>query len=244
MEQLPSNMPVMESKPGVAGWLQVWITAVTKPSEQAFIDLTESSSATVKTALIWVFIASTISAIFQSILQAVYVALGVTPQIPIPGLEEYTQSAAAGSIGSALLGICFSPVVGVIGVLFFALVVAVIQWVAKLFGGVGTFEKLAYAFAAIGAPVSLTTSALTLLSAIPYIGLLFSTLSFGVSIYAMVLQVMAVKGVNRFGWGAAVGSVFLPWLVVVFLCCCIVVVGLAILGPALGSVFEGLQFAP
>lgn len=109
MEQLPSNMPVMESKPGVAGWLQVWVTAVTKPSEQTFIDLTESSSATVKTALIWVFIASTISAIFQSILQAVYAAMGVTPQIPIPGLEEYTQSAAAGSIGSALLGICFSP---------------------------------------------------------------------------------------------------------------------------------------
>lgn len=244
MEQLPSNMPVMESKPGVAGWLQVWVTAVTKPSEQTFIDLTESSSATVKTALIWVFIASTISAIFQSILQAVYAAMGVTPQIPIPGLEEYTQSAAAGSIGSALLGICFSPLVGVIGVLFFALVVAVIQWVAKLFGGFGTFEKLAYAFAAIGAPVSLTTSALTLLSAIPYIGLLFSTLSFGVSIYAMVLQVMAVKGVNRFGWGPAVGSVLIPWLIVVFLCCCIVVAGLAILGPAIGSVFEGLQFAP
>jgi hypothetical protein len=245
MEQIPSNEPVMESKPGPAGWFQVWVTAVTKPNEQTFVDLTEDPNATSKTAFIWVFIAGTASAIFQSILQAIYAATGSGPQIPIPGLEEYTQSVGTGSVGSALIGICLSPIAGIVAVLVFALFVAIIQWIAKLFGGLGTFEKLAYAFAAIAVPATLVSSLFVLFGAIPFVGFCFSILSIGISIYVIVLQVMAVKGVNRFGWGAAIGSVFIPWLVIVIFCCFIIFAGVALLGPVIGEVFEGMQqFAP
>jgi hypothetical protein len=245
MEQIPSNEPVMESKPGPAGWFQVWVTAVTKPNEQTFVDLTEDPNATSKTAFIWVFIAGTVSAIFQSILQAIYAATGSGPQIPIPGLEEYTQSVGTGSVGSALIGICLSPIAGIFAVLVFALFVAIIQWIAKLFGGLGTFEKLAYAFAAIAVPATLVSSLFVLFGAIPFVGFCFSILSIGISIYVIVLQVMAVKGVNRFGWGAAIGSVFIPWLVIVIFCCFIIFAGVALLGPVIGEVFEGMQqFAP
>ncbi|RJP48222.1 MAG: YIP1 family protein [Anaerolineaceae bacterium] len=244
MEQMPSNDPIMESKPGPAGWFQVWVTALTKPNEQTFIDLTESPNATSKTAFIWVFIAGTIASVFQSILQAIYAATGTTPQLPIPGLEEYTQSVGTGSVGSALIGICFSPIAGVIAVLFFALFVAVIQWVAKLFGGSGTFDKMTYAFAAISVPFTLISAVLTLFNAIPYVGLCTGLISFGVGIYALVLQVMAVKGVNRFGWGQAIGSIFIPWLVILLFCCCIVFGLSMLLGPVIGDVFQGMQFAP
>lgn len=244
MEQMPSNDPIMESKPGPAGWFQVWVTALTKPNEQTFIDLTESPNATSKIAFIWVFIAGTIASVFQSILRAIYAATGTTPQLPIPGLEEYTQSVGTGSVGSALIGICFSPIAGVIAVLFFALFVAVIQWVAKLFGGSGTFDKMAYAFAAISVPFTLISAVLTLFNAIPYVGLCTGLISFGVGIYALVLQVMAVKGVNRFGWGQAIGSIFIPWLVILLFCCCIVFGLSMLLGPVIGDVFQGMQFAP
>jgi hypothetical protein len=245
MEQMPSNMPVMETKPGVAGWFQVWMTAATKPNEQTYVDLTEQPGAASKIAFLWVFIAGTISGILQAILQAVYTATGTMPQIP--GLEQFTQNLGgdAGNIGITLVtGICLSPVAGAVSVLFFAIIVAIVQWIAKLFGGVGTFEKLAYAFAAITVPFTLVSSVLALLSAIPFVGLCFSILSIGISLYVIVLQVMAVKGVNRFGWGAAVGSVFIPWLVVGLFCCCLVFGLVAMLGPVMGDVFQGLPITP
>jgi hypothetical protein len=248
MEQIPSNMPVMESKPGVAGWFQVWMTAVTKPNEQTFVDLTESPNATSKTAFIWVFIAGTISAVFQAILQAIYSATGTAPQMPIPGLEQYTQNLGSGDAGSIAIAlvtsICLSPVAGGVSVLFFALFTAIVQWVAKLFGGTGAFEKLAYAFAAISVPFTLVASVLALFTAIPFIGACFGILSFGLAIYSIVLQVMAVKGVNRFGWGQALGSVFLPGLVIFIFCCCVVFGLSMLLGPVIGEALGGMQFAP
>jgi hypothetical protein len=245
MEQMPSNMPVMETKPGAAGWFQVWMTAVSKPNEQTYVDLTEQPGATSKTAFLWVFIAGTISGIFQAILQAVYAATGTMPQIP--GLEQFTQNlgGGAGNIGVTLVtGICLSPVAGAVSVLFFAIIAAIVQWIAKLFGGAGTFEKLAYAFAAITVPFTLVSSVLALLAAIPFVGLCFSILSIGLGLYAAVLQVMAVKGVNRFGWGAAIGSVFIPWLAILFVCCCLVFGLVALLGPVMGDVLQGLPIAP
>ena len=166
MEQTPSNMPVMESKPGVAGWFSVWMKAVTKPSEQTFVEIIQNPDATTKTAMLWVFIAGTISGIFQAFLQAIYAFTGTTPQIP--GLEQFSQTPAISGDPSVILvsmltSVCFSPVVGVISVIFFAIGTAITQWVAKLFGGLGSFDKLAYAIAAISVPVTLVSSVLVLL---------------------------------------------------------------------------------
>ncbi len=245
MEQMPSNMPIMESKPGPAGWLPVWIKAVSKPNEQTFVEITEQPDAVSRMAFIWVFIAGTVSGIFQAILQTIYAATGTTPQIP--GFEQYMPSGGgdASAIGITLIiSLCLSPVIGVVSVIFFAIGTAIVQWIAKLSGGVGSFDKLAYALAAITVPFTLISSVLALFTAIPFVGACFGILSLGLGIYAIVLQVMAVKGVNRFGWGAAIGSVFIPGLVVFIFLCCIVFAGAALLAPVIGNVFEGLQFAP
>jgi hypothetical protein len=82
---------------------------------------------------------------------------------------------------------------------------------------------------------------LSLFAAIPLIGILFGLLSLVVSIYGLFLTITAVKGVNQFGWGQAVGSVLLPWLVVVCLCSCIVIGSLTLLGPAIGDVFSTIN---
>ncbi len=246
MEQMPSNMPVMDAKPGPAGWYQVWIKAVTKPNEQTFAEITDGPEATSKTAFIWIFIAGTVSGFFQAILQAIYAATGTMPQLPIPGLEQYMPaSGGTGSVGSALFAICLSPVAGLLSVLFFALFTAIVQWIAKMFGGTGTFDKLAYALAAIAVPFTLVSSVISLFTAIPYVGGCFGIITFGLSIYLLVLQVMAVKGVNRFGWGPAIGALFIPSLVVFLFCCCIIAAGAMLLGPAINQTFNDLQqFAP
>ena len=97
MEQMPSNTPVMESKPGPAGWLPVWIKAVTKPYEQTFVDITEHPDVSSKTAYIWVFIAGTISGIIQAFSTTIRMASGVGSQLQqIPGLEQYLPQTTVG----------------------------------------------------------------------------------------------------------------------------------------------------
>ncbi len=245
MSQMPSNAPIMESKPGPAGWIPVWIKAITQPNEQTFIDITEQPDATSRTAFIWVFIAGTLAGIVQAISRAIVLAIGGAPQMPIPGLEQFMQQSGAadpGTIGISLItSLCLSPVAGLLSVLFFALGIAIVQWIARLFGGKGTFEKLAYGIAAITVPFTLVSSIFSLLSAIPYVGLCTGIISIGVSLYAIVLQIIAIKAVNRFGWGAAIGSALIPGAVLLLFCACVVFGGLILLGPAIGDVLSEIN---
>jgi uncharacterized membrane protein len=198
-----------------------------------------------KTAYIWVFIAGTISAIIQAFATAIRGATGAaSPFQNIPGMEQYLpqSTGGGGEFGISLVGgLCASPVAGLVSILFFALIVAIIQWIAKLFGGAGTYDKLLYAFAAITVPFTIVSSLFVLLSAIPFVGICAGVLSFGLSIYVLVLQVMAVKAVNRFGWGQAAGSVFIPGCVVFIICACLVAGGFMLLGPMIGNVFSGIN---
>jgi hypothetical protein len=106
---------------------------------------------------------------------------------------------------------------------------------------VGTFDKLAYASAAISVPFSLLTGVLTLFAAIPFVGLCTGIISLLLSFYVLFLQITAVKAVNRFGWGAAIGTVLLPVLVIGFFCGCLVIGGLTLLGPTIGDVFSSIN---
>jgi hypothetical protein len=238
MEQIPSNTPVMESKPGPAGWLAVWIKAVTKPNEQTFVEITESPNATLTTAFIWVFIAGVVSGIFQAIRQAFYSFNGGAPQIP--GFEQYMP--ATGDTGvtatSLIITLCASPFFAMLG---FAIVVAITQWIAKLFKGTGNFEKLAYAWAAISLPLTLVTSFLSLLGLIPVVGYCTGVLSLILFFYYLYLEITAVKAVNRFAWGPAVASVLIPIVVVFSVCFCVIFAGALIFGAAIGDVFSGIN---
>jgi hypothetical protein len=90
-----------------------------------------------------------------------------------------------------------------------------------MFGGRGTFDQLAYAIAAIVAPFYLVSAVLTLLSAIPAVGFCFGLVGLLAGLYVLVLEVMAVKGVNQFGWGQAIASLLIPVLAIA---CCISIV--------------------
>jgi hypothetical protein len=126
-------------------------------------------------------------------------------------------------------------------VLGFVISTALIQWVAKLFGGIGTFDKLAYAFSSITVPYSIITSVLGLLGIIPFVGILTGLISFALLIYVIVLEVLAVKAVDRLDTGKAVGSVLLPGVVIFLLVCCCVVASVALLGPVIGNVFDSIN---
>ncbi|MEP7136887.1 MAG: YIP1 family protein [Chloroflexota bacterium] len=229
-----SNAPMPSAPSGMAGWFSVWMAAVTKPNEQTFANMANSGDAKATTAYIWVFISSLVSFFFASLVQG-----AAMKQI----MQQYGNGQfGGGGIGTRFVtAICGAPIAAVISVVVFAVVVAIVQFLAKMFGGKGTFDQLAYALAAISTPFALISGVLTLLSAIPFVGLCFSVISIVAGLYVLVLEVIAVKGVNQFGWGQAAGSLLLPFVV---LCCCLSVgvFGLmSVLGPKISETFNQIN---
>ena len=210
--------------------LQTWMNALTKPNEQTFAQLAASPEAKTSTALLWVFIGSLVQSFVTFLMQGRIMA----QMMQGTGLENQA--------GPGLVGIlCGAPIAAVITVVFFSAFTGIVQWVAGMFGGKGSFEKLAYVFAAITVPFTLISALLTLLSAVPYVGLCFGIVGLLAGLYVLVLQVMAVKGVNQFDWLPAAGSLLLPFIA--FICCISAgVAGLVSLaGPAMQDIFNQIN---
>jgi hypothetical protein len=219
-----SNAPIASES-----FFQTWIKALTKPSENTYAEIAKSPSAKATTAYLWVFISSLVTFFFTFLLRSGSM------------LVRLNSNGRSGFGAIAILLICGTPIGAAIGTMFFALGVAIVQWIAKMFGGRGTFDQLAYVFAAIGVPYSLISSVLILLSAIPLVGLCFRAILGLAGFYIFILEIIAVKGVNQFGWGQAAASVLIPGIVVFITCFCVVFVGLAAMGPVLNQVFQQIN---
>lgn len=227
--------PINSGTPGLMGWVQTWIKAISQPNEQSYIEISESPDAKPNTAYMWIFIVGTLSMIVNGIVQTIASAF----------TQGDAQSAGA-VIGGALVGIiCAAPFFGGLSVLFFALGAAIVQWIAKLFGGIGTYDKLVYSMAAFTVPVTFVTMVLTPFIAIPILGVCVGLASMLVSFYSLFLQITAVKAVNRFGWGQAIGAVFIPGTLIFIFCACIFAIIIMVVGVSFTELFSnGFQFAP
>jgi len=229
-----SNAP-MPSSGGSKSFLQVWIDALTKPNENTFAEIASSPNAKAMTAYLWVFVGALVQLFFTFLVQGAVMRRMLVQQ----GLGG---NLPGGGVGVTLIGaFCGGPIFAVISVVFFAIGTAIIQWIAKMFGGRGTFDQLAYAFAAISAPFSIVSAVFILLSAIPFVGFCFRIVLGLAGLYVLVLEIMAVKGVNQFGWGQAIGSVLIPGLVIGLLCCCLIGGISMAAGAGLKGLFQQLQ---
>ena len=230
-----------ESGPAMS-MVDTWIAAVTKPNEGTFARIVAQPGASASKAFLWVFVASLLTSLASLITQAVSFRgqMDLFRQFLPPEIARELPVGAVPSIGFGTI-ICGAPVGALFTVLGFAIGVALVQWVAKLFGGTGSFDKLAYAFSAITVPCSVVAAVLALVGIIPYIGILTGLLSFVLSIYVIVLEVLAVKAVNRLDTGKAVGAVLLPGLVIALLVCCCVIAVVAMMGPMIGDVFDSIN---
>lgn len=230
-----SNVPMMTGGP--EPFYQVWVKALTRPNEQTYAALAASPNAKASTAYLWYFLGSIVQFLLASLVQGAAMRQ-MMQQLDPSGSGQISS----GDIGSTLIGaICGAPIGAVVATIFFAIGVYIIQWIAGMFGGRGNPEQLAYVLSAVLTPALIVGGVLSLLSAIPYVGLCFGVVSALAGVYVLYLEVAAVKGVNQFGWGAAAGSVFIPGLAVAFICGCLVVAGLSVLGPVIGEVFSQIN---
>jgi hypothetical protein len=136
-------------------------------------------------------------------------------------------------IGAGGGGIFNGIVFAIFTLVAFWVIIAVSQTIAKALSGTGTYTQLAYAVAAYAAPLSLVS---TIISVIPGINILVWL----IGLYGLVLNVTAVKAVNKFGWGPAIISSAV--IIIALLCLAGVVstVVLALLGPAIGNIFSNI----
>lgn len=229
----PTNAPMLPPPLGVSEWVSVWRDAITRPSDTTFARIAQMPNAKSTTAFLWVFLGSLAGSLLALPAQGVMMSQLMRSM----GLEEQGFPAAGGGIMTVL---CGAPIGAVISVVVFAILVGIVQVLARMFGGRGTFDQLAYAIGAIVTPFYLVSGVLSLLSAIPFAGFCFGLLGFAVAIYVLVLEVMAVKGVNQFGWGQAIGSLLLPVLAII--CCIAVAVGalLSVVSPQLMEIFNSI----
>ena len=219
---LPQNDPFfIENAYEPLSWWQSWTSALFKPSVATYERIANDQQASTIRAAMWIFFASLVG-LFISI----PLSLAFNPSL-ITQLQQ-----ATGEIGSALtaalgLMLCVVPFSAAISTFGMIISTALIQLTARLLGGKGTFEGAFNALAAITAPITPITS---LLGAIPVVG---GCLVLPIGLYVLVLDVMAVKAANRFGWGAAIGAILLPGLVIGGLCCCAAFALASVMGVAL-----------
>ncbi len=228
-----SNMPTASATSG--SFIQTWIDALTKPREATYSAIAASPRAKAMTGYVWVFLTSILTSIVT------YIAQGAQIQKQLESAGTDLGSLGGGLGTGALALVCAAPLGAIVGTLLFAIMVALVQWIAKMFGGKGTNDQLAYTLAAIAAPYSLVTAIFMLLSMIPYVGFCFNIVLGLGGLYVFVLQIMAVKGVNQFGWGAAIGSYLIPLAAILLVCCVLVGIVAAISGAALGGIFSTIN---
>jgi hypothetical protein len=236
-----TNPPMMADPdfPTSQGALPVWTKVFTKPNERTFLEITDHPEAKARSAYIWVFIAGTLSALINSLVQFIGTLVGLQQAMPdfgqVPGLP--------GAVGAAGLfgAVCGAPIVGLFSVIGFALGVAIVQATARFFGGQGTFDKLAYAFGAIAVPFSLLSGLVAPLNLIPYIAFCTVPILLGLALYVMFLEVTAIKAVHRFGWGEAAAALFLPTILIALVCGFAFLAFMRVAGPSINEIFQQLQ---
>ena len=163
-----SNDPMVPESSSSISLVETWISAVTKPNESTFAQIVAQPGATTGKAFLWVFLASLLTSFANLIVQAIG---GIGGQMDMfreflpPEIARELPVGAAPSVGFGT-AICGAPVGAIFAVLGFAIGVALVQWVAKLFGGTGSFDKLAYTFSAITVPYSVVAAVLTLIGLI------------------------------------------------------------------------------
>jgi len=207
-------------------WTQAWTKALFSPSNETFARIAYDPSASVWRAASWIFVATLIGMLIGTPLSLVF-----NPDQLAPMQEAMDQMGAGADMIYAILALmlCLVPLAAVFSVISTMISTGLYQLIAGFLGGRGNFTAMYTAFAAFGAPISIASS---IFSSIPFVNL---CVGLPLALYALVLTVIAVDAVNRFGLGKAVLTVLLPTLVV-FSCCCLLFFALgATIFPMLGD---------
>lgn len=207
-------------------WSEVWLNAITKPTVESYEEIVADPGASASKAYTWVLITAFISYVIS-----IGLAFLLNAFLGVSGLEQF--GILEGITSSVLIVICCAPIGALLAVLALVFNAGISQFVAGLLGGTGSYDELAYAFGAYQAPLTLVTSAVSIIPYLNCLGILFG-------LYGIVLNVIAIKAVNKFDWARAIMSSVIVIVGIFAFFACFIIIILALLGPAIGTVFSNI----
>ncbi len=201
----------------------IWLMAVTEPKEATYARIIAQPQATLTNAFLWIALAGLLVGFVSGVVNSFNFAS--LPDMP----SDFSST--------IFVFLCMTPLMAIAAIISLALSGGLTHWAARLLKGEGEYEKLIFALASSWVPISVVSSFFSLGLLNPILSAVAYAASSALSIYYLVLEVIAVKAVYRFdSWGKAVGAVFLPLIVIVaVLCCCIVAVTVVVLAASSGD---------
>lgn len=225
--------------PAPRSFYRIWLKAMTAPEEETYREIAASPRAGGFPAFLWAFTTSlAFYAAFFALRLLRLSAGGYTQfRVSLPfaaGLfTRPTQLAPAGW----LVVLATAVLLAIVAALALLLLAALVRLASRAFGGRTAFPGTAYTMASIAAPFNLASTLLLGLAAIPLIGVLFSFVWLILGVYAIYLMVLALRSLNGYDWGAAIGSLGIPVLALAVTCACATAGAWALVESALQGAF-------
>jgi hypothetical protein len=203
---------------------------------EAFFAL-EAPRARASSTLIGILILAAATAVAASISALLSGAITTVAEVP-PGHWEYSFSLLVNTLLTAGCGGLFG------GVISFYVSSGLIYLGALIFGGRGDFNTQTYLQSLFVVPVGIVVAIVSMMYVVPWIGpCLGGVITLAAAVYTLILNVQAVKVAHDLTMGRAVAAIFVPTLVLAAILACLamaVVFVLALLGPAIGNIFENI----
>jgi len=209
--------------PGEAqAWREVWLSALARPSAATYAGLVNRPNVTLARAYLWVLVSALAGTFLSVLLQWAFA----------PVVRAVLPDSAPSGFGPATL-VCAPAAAAVLTVMGLTLGAGYSHLIARALGGTGTFTQLAYAVAAYVAPLGFV---LSVVSALP----LLVCLTLPLALYGLALNVIAIKGTHQLSWGRAIASSGVILGLGLFILGLLIIVILALTGPAIGNVFSNI----
>lgn len=158
-------------------WYRVWWSVLSLPMTDTFTQILTDPTATAQRGYRWVFSTGAVTMALTMVFNPI-MPIGIVPAVLI----------------GTLLG-------GAIDLINFIVSSWVMQRIALMLGGTGTYGQLNYARAAFMAPLNLLNALLLLLVVAG--GDVFSWFGLLLLLFELVLTATALRAVNQFAWGQA-----------------------------------------
>ncbi|MBA3531317.1 MAG: YIP1 family protein [Ardenticatenales bacterium] len=193
-----------------------WLKVLTNPREETFQEELDSPRATLTNALIWMFLAGVVVALFSFLVSltslnsaaAMEEMLRENPDIPPEFAQMMTPMMPMMMGAGSVLSVILTPIVFLIGTGIYYLI-------AMLMGGKGDFGRYSYLLASFQAPLAI---ARTLVGFVPLLGV---CISLAIFFYELFLSYLATKVAFNLSSGRALVVVLTPILLFILAMVCL-----------------------
>ncbi|QPC83507.1 YIP1 family protein [Phototrophicus methaneseepsis] len=199
--QRPEPQKPKPPQPARYSWAEVWTAVLTKPSVATFKEILNDPQATVRRALIWVYLGALATS------GAFMISIISDPELmgALTSAPEFTGMDVEGALRGAMLFAV--PVASIFALLIFLGMIGIMHGIARQFPpkSQAPFREIAYTVGAIYAPLNIISIFFMLIPVLGVFGLF-------VTVYQLYLMWLAVRAVYDLDARNATVAVAVPMI--------------------------------